>query len=67
MSYICDISPLRGSECVPGHYEALQMLVIGVRHTPIKLSLKKLIVFRPPFGLNNEYGGILKGGAPPPP
>ena len=23
------------------------------------------MVFRPPLGLNNEYGGILKGGVPP--
>ena len=33
------------------------MLVIGVRHKP----MKKLIVFRPPFGLNNDYGGVLNG------
>ena len=26
---------------------------------------KKLMVFRPPFGLNNEYGGNFKGGCPP--
>ena len=26
---------------------------------------KKLMVFRAPYGINNEYGGILKGGVPP--
>ena len=26
---------------------------------------KKLMVFRPPYGLNNEYGGNFKGGVPP--
>ena len=25
----------------------------------------KIMVFRPPFGLNDEYGGSLKGGIPP--
>ena len=36
MSHICDISPLRGSEC--DHNEALQFLVIGVRHKPMKMA-----------------------------
>ena len=37
------------------------MLVIGVRDKPMKMGLKKLMVLRPLFGLNNEYGGNFKG------
>ena len=40
------------------------MIVIGVRHKPMNVA-KKLMVFRPPFGLNNDYGGNFKGGVPP--
>ena len=46
MSHICDISPLHDSECVPKHYEALQMLVIGVRHKPMNMA-KKVDGFSP--------------------
>ena len=35
MSHICDISALHGSEW---HYEALHMLVIGVRHKPMNMA-----------------------------
>ena len=31
------------------------MLVIGVRHKPMKMA-KTLMVLQPPFGLNNDYG-----------
>ena len=31
----------------------------------INIPVKKLMVFRPAFGLNNEYGGNFKGGCPP--
>ena len=41
------------------------MLVIGVRDKPMKMGKKKLMVFRPPFGLNKSNGRILKGGVPP--
>ena len=40
------------------------MLVISVRDKPMKMG-KKLMVFRPPYGLNNEYGGNFKGGVFP--
>ena len=40
------------------------MLVISVRDKPMKMG-KKLMAFRPPFGLNNEYGGNFKGSCPP--
>ena len=55
--YVCDISLLHGSECVP----IITKLVICFRHKPIKMA-KKLMVFRPPFGLHNEYEGNFKGG-----
>ena len=31
----------------------------------MKMAKKKLMVFRLPFGLNNDYGGNFKGGCPP--
>ena len=36
MSHICDISPLRGLECVPSIMKLL--LVIGVRHKPMNVA-----------------------------
>ena len=39
------------------------MLVIGVRHKPVKMT-KVLIVFPPPFGLNDDYGWNFKGCCP---
>ena len=40
------------------------MFVISVRDKPMKMG-KKLMVFRPPFALNNEYRGDFKGGCLP--
>ena len=37
------------------------MLVMGVRHKPMKMAKKRLMVFQLPFGLNNDYGGNFKG------
>ena len=39
------------------------MLVISVRDKPMKIG-KKLMVFRLPYGLNNEYGGNFKLSPP---
>ena len=57
MSHICDISALHGSEW---HYEALHMLVIGVRHKPMNMA--KMV-----DGLSAVDGGSKRAQPPPPP
>ena len=39
------------------------LVIIDVRHKSMNMA-KKLILFRPPFGLNNDDGGDFKGGCP---
>ena len=66
MSHICDVSPLCGSECVPSIRKPSKSLSCNwCQAQAHENGKKKLLVFRPPFGLNNDYGGNFKGGVPP--
>ena len=53
------ISPLRGSECVPSFTKLSKYY-----WSQAQAYENGLMVFRPPFGPNNDYGGNFKGGVP---
>ena len=59
LAFISHFTPMLFGVCSL-HYEALPWLVIGVGHKPMKIA-KRLMIFRPPFGLNNEYEGNFTG------